>query len=263
MSRLGIRPAVRQPSDAETAARAQTLKAENKGLLAKEKDEMNGKMTIIVCVGLMTLATTAAMAATTTYSDEAVFRAAAGSTITYGFETHGVAESAELASPLSAGDLDGNFALAYTNLNSFQIIDNGAAQGVADGTHYLFTHSAGSAGDYTLTFSNFGGSSADITAFGLTVTDFASNITQTATITYDAGGLTGTLLVVPGGQPSFTQNFVGLTVDGVNAFDTITLTFDDNLSGFQDFDEVTYTPEPATLSLLALGGLVALRRRRR
>lgn len=210
---------------------------------------------ITLIITLVTISMTANAA--TIYNDEAVFRAAAGPTTTYGFETHGVTEGTYLPSPLSASQLDNNFDLAYTNLNAFEIIDNGAAPGVADGTHYLFTHSVYPASNYTLTFSNFGGSNAGITAFGLTITDFASNITDTVTIAYDTGSLSGTLLTITGPQPDYTQNFVGLTVDSADTFTSITLTLNDNLSGFQDFDEVIYSdvtpiPEPSTIILLAL-----------
>lgn len=208
------------------------------------------------------------------YNDEAAFRAAAGPTTTYGFETHGVVEGAELAfdSPISAAQLDNNFDLAHTNFNGLKIIDDGAAPGVAGGTHYLFTHSVGNASDYTLSFANFGGSYASTIAFGITITDFASNIIDNdpVTITYDTGGLAGTLLTVIGGQPDYTQNFVGLIVDAFDAFTSITITLNDNSSGFQDFDEVIYSrvaqvPEPASV-VLVLTGLVSLailgRRRR-
>jgi len=80
-----------------------------------------------------------------------------------------------------------------------------------------------------------------VTAFAITITDFASNITDPATITYDTGDLSGTLLSVPGGQPEYTQNFLGLIVDEAEAFTSITLTMDDTLSGFQYFDESIYT----------------------
>jgi len=223
--------------------------------------------TIAIIIGGVSLSTTAA-AFPVVYSDEAVFRAAAGPSTTYGFETHGVVEGAELAfsSPLSASQLDNNFDLAYTNFNGFSVFDNGAAQGVADGIHYLFTHSVGIASNYTLTFSNFGDSNANITAFGLTITDFASNITDLATITYNTGSLTGTLLSIIGGQPDYTQNFVGLTVDSGDALSTITLTINDNLSGFQDFDEVIYSqatavPEPGTFVFLGFSVLGFARRR--
>lgn len=210
-----------------------------------------------------------AAAAPITYSNEAAFRAAAGPTTTYGFEVHNLAESTELSSPIAAGDLDNSFDLAYTNLNSFQIIDNAAAAGVADGTHYLFTHSQATAPNYTLTFSNFGGTNNSITAFGLTLTDFASNLTANdpvATVTYNTGTLTGTLLTVFAGQPDYTQNFIGLTVDAADAFNTITLTLNDNLSGFQDVDEVIFSratevPAPGTASLLGLGAIPFIRRR--
>lgn len=198
-------------------------------------------------------------AAPVIYGDEATFRAAAGSTATYGFETHSVTEGTDLASPVLASDLDNSFQLAYTNLNAFQIIDNGADPGVADGTHFLFTHSQAGAPNYTLTFSNFGGANSSIAAFGLTVTDFASNIaaTDTVTITYDTGNLSGTLLSVTGPQPDFTQNFIGLIVDAPDAFTSITLTLNDVQSGFQDFDEVIFSsptglPEPSTLALMGL-----------
>ena len=229
-------------------------------------------LAILVIVGCLTLVTQA-IAAPLIFNDEASFLAAAGPTTTYGFETHGVTEGIDLTSPLAANQLDSNFDLAYTNLNAFEIIDNAAAAGVADGTHYLFTHSVYPAPDYTLTISNFGDSNASITAFGFTITDFASNLNANdgpVFITYNTGSLTGTLLTVVAGQPDYTQNFVGLTVDAVDAFTSITLTMNDNLSGFQDFDKVMYSqvapvPEPSTLLLLGigLGGLGLLRRKRK
>jgi len=202
---------------------------------------------IAVIVGGVALSAPVA-AAPIIFNDEAAFRVAAARApapvTTYGFETHGLVEGAELAfsSPLAASQLDNRFGLAYTNLNGVSI-DNTGPPGAADGTRSLFTNSV-DAPNYTLTFSNFGGSNASITAFGLTITDFASSLTVNdppATITFDTGGLAGTLLTVAGGQPGFTQNFVGLTVDGVDAFPSITLTLNDNLSGMQWFDEVIYS----------------------
>lgn len=78
------------------------------------------------------------------------------------------------------------------------------------------------------------------------------------TISYDTGSLAGVLLSVVGGQPDFTQNFVGLLVDPAEAFTSITIVLNDNLSGFQDFDEVIFSqpaavPEPGTLALLGIG----------
>jgi hypothetical protein len=229
---------------------------------------------IALLVGGVAL-TAPAVAVATVYNDESLFRAAAGPTRTYGFETHSLTDGHDYylddppVTSFTATQLDNSFDLAYGHLNSFSLVDNSTSPGVADGTHCVFTHSMAppSFTDYTLTFSNFGGSSASITAFGLTVTDFASNIEETVTITYDAGGLTGTLLTVTGGQPDYTQNFVGLTVDSAEAFDSITLTFNDNSSGMQWFDEVICTPEPSSFVLLVLGavGLLAYgwRRRRR
>ena len=80
------------------------------------------------------------------------------------------------------------------------------------------------------------------------------------TIAYDTGGLTGTLFSIIGPQPDYTQNFVGLTVDGADAFTSITLTLNDINSGFQYFDEVIYSqvapiPEPSTIVLFGVGFL--------
>ena len=213
----------------------------------------------IIIIGVLISRT--ATAIPTTYSDEALFRVDAAPTITYGFETHGFTETGshtgDLASPLSASDLDNNFDLAYTNLNAFDIWDDAGSVWLTEGTHYLWTHSVPTA-NYTLTFSNFDGSNAAVTAFGLSIIDFASGITDPVTITYDAGGLTGNLLTVPAGQSDYTQNFLGLIVDSTEAFTTITLTMNDNLSGMQSFDEIIYSqaapiPEPSTIVLFGIG----------
>jgi hypothetical protein len=203
------------------------------------------------------------------YNDEASFRASAGIATTYGFEDHGVVEGAELAfsSPLTASLLDNHFDLAYSNFNAFSIIDDVADPGVVDGTHFLFTHSTVAA-NYTLTFSNFSNTGDGVTAFGLTITDFASNIVDPVSITYDTGIHSGTLLSVLAGQPDYTQNFIGLIVDETEAFSSITLTMNDNFSGFQSFDEIIYSSvvqisEPASLALFALGVMGLCRRKSR
>ena len=69
--------------------------------------------------------------------------------------------------------------------------------------------------------------------------DFASNlgVNDVSTILYSAGGSSGTLLTVVGGQPDYTQNFVGLIVDPAEGFVSITLTLNDVGSGFQSFDD--------------------------
>lgn len=185
---------------------------------------------------------TAALAVPVVYNDEAAFRAAAGTVTTYGFETHGLVEDTDYSgsSPILASDLDGHFDLAFTGLNLFEIFENASDPGVADGTHTVFTHSIYPGTDYTLTFSNFAGAGEAARAFGITITDFASGITEPATITYDTGDFSGTLLYVPGGQPDYTQNFVGIIADAAESFMSITLTMDDTLSGFQYFDEAIY-----------------------
>jgi len=185
---------------------------------------------------------TAALAVPVVYNDEAAFRAAAGTVTTYGFEVHGLVVGTDYSgsSPILASNLSGHFDLAFTGLNWFEIVDNATDPGVADGTHTVFTHSIYPGTDYTLTFSNFAGAGEAVRAFGVTVTDFASGITDPATITYAAGDHSGTLLYVPGGQPDYTQNFVGIIGTSTESFTSITLTLDDTLSGMQYFDEVIY-----------------------
>jgi hypothetical protein len=212
---------------------------------------------------LVTLTLSAAHAAPVIYNNEATFRAAAGLTTTYSFETHGVEENVEhLDAPFTAVELDSHFELAQTNLNSFKIIDDAGDPGAVDGTHFLFTHSRASAMDYSLVFSNFGAASASITAFGLTVVDFASGLGANhppARIVYEAGPNRGTLLSVEGEQTDYTQNFVGVIVDPGEAFASIRLTLDDINSGFQSFDEVIYSqvaaqvPQPPSIALFGAG----------
>jgi hypothetical protein len=232
---------------------------------------MNGSQIKRILASLVVLGSMwgaqSAQSAAIVFNDEAAFRAAAGAVTTYSFETHGVVESTHLASPVSAVQLDNSFNIGYTGLNLFEIVDAAADPGAVDGTHFLFTHSQATSPTYSLTFSNFGSVNALVTAFGLTVVDFASNIQNPTEITYDTGALSGTLLSVPGGQPDFTQNFVGLIVDPSEAFNSITLVLNDVNSGFQSFDEVIFSraaaiPNPSTLLLLCLGGLaLALQRR--
>lgn len=92
--------------------------------------------------------TAPAVAAPVTYSNEALFRAAAGSTRTYGFETHGLIEEHDYyvdesppVTSFTAAQLDDSFDLAYTGLDGFSLWGNAASPGVADGTHDVFTHS--------------------------------------------------------------------------------------------------------------------------
>jgi len=199
------------------------------------------------------------------FDDELAFRAEAGVVTTYGFEVNGLSENVNdlPPSPVPASDFDGHFDIAYTNLNGFNVANSPGSSCNTDGVKSLFSHSV-VASDYTLTFSNFGNAGQAITAFGLTVCDFASNISVPAEITYDTGTRSGTLLAVPNGQPDFSLNFMGLVVKPSDAFTSITLTFDDNLSGFQNFDEVIYAPEPSFLGGIAaaMGFLGLLARRR-
>jgi hypothetical protein len=177
----------------------------------------------------------------TVYTSEVEFRAAAGPTLTYGFETHGLSEDVNdlVPSPVPASDFAGNFGIAYTNLNGFNVAYQPGGSCNADGDRSLFTHSV-VADDYSLTFFDFGGENRSVTAFGLTVCDFASGLSDPVSISYDTGTESGVMLVVPSGQPDYTSNFVGVVVCPGSAFDSITLTFDDNASGFQQFDEVIY-----------------------
>ena len=169
-------------------------------------------------------------------------RAAAWPTTTYSFESHGLSEDVNdlVPSPVPASDFEDHFDIAYHNLNAFNVSYSPGSPCNAHGDRALFTHSV-VADDYSLTFSNFGGANRSITAFGLTVCDFASNISEPVSIVYDTGTDSGTLLVVPSGQPDHTANFVGVVVCSEAAFDSITLTLDDNMSGFQWFDEVIYS----------------------
>jgi hypothetical protein len=198
-------------------------------------------MTTALTIALLAISV-AALSEPVVYNDEAAFRTAAGTVSTYGFEVHGLVEGTDYSgsSPILATDLNGHFDLAFTGLNWFEIVDDAADPGVADGTHTVFTHSVYPGDNYTLTFSNFAGADESVRAFGITITDFASSITDPATITYDTGAFTGTLLYVPGGQPDYTQNFVGIVADASEAFTSITLTMDDTLSGMQYFDEAIY-----------------------
>ena len=181
----------------------------------------------------------------TVYNSEADFRAAAGTVVAYGFESHGLSENVNdlVPSPVPASDFAGNFGIAYSNLNAFNVAYQPGGSCNADGDRSLFTHSVVAA-NYSLTFSDFDGDNRSITAFGLTVCDFASGISEPVSITYDTGTESGTLLVVPNGQPDYTSNFLGIVVCSGSAFDSITLTFDDNASGFQQFDEVIYSLAP-------------------
>jgi len=200
------------------------------------------------------------------FNDELAFRAAAGLVTAYGFEINGLSENVNdlPTSPVLASNFDNHFDIAYTNLNGFNVSNNPGSICNADGVKSLFTHSVGAASNYSMTFSNFGNAGQLATAFGLTVCDFASSISGPATITYDTGTRSGTLLTIPSGQPDFSLNFVGIVLSPADAFSSITLTFDDNLSGFQNFDEVI-VPEPALC--LSIGtsvvGLAVLARHRR
>jgi hypothetical protein len=241
--------------------------------IAKRNEEtvmkgLNRTSLLVALAWAAVCVTGSAIAGPTIYNDEAAFRAAAGTVSTYGFEVHGLAESTDIPSPVAAANLDNAFELAHTGLNAFQIVDNAGSSFGAEGTHFLFTHSQAGAQSYTLTFSTFGGVGAPIVAFGLTVVDFASNIQTPAAIGYSAGAFSGTLLFVPGGQPDYTQNFVGLIVAPAEAFSSITLTLDDLSSGFQSFDEVIFARqaaigEPSTVALVVIAALLLLVRRMR
>jgi hypothetical protein len=189
----------------------------------------------------------------TVYNSEEDFRAAAGLKATYSFESHGLSEDVSdlVPSPVSASDFAGHFGIAYSNMNTFNVAYEPGSPCNASGDRSLFTHSV-VADDYSLTFSDFGGDSRSIRAFGLTVCDFGNGVSEPVSIAYDTGTESGTLLVVPSGQPDETSNFVGIVVCSGSAFDSITLTLDDNDSGFQRFDDVIYSgdltvvPAPVT-----------------
>jgi len=179
------------------------------------------------------------------FDDRDSFRDAADSWTRYGFRYHDLSgDLSDLpASPVDASDFDDHFDIGYSNLDAFNVLEESDGPCTLGGSRSLFTHSVGSADNYTLTFSNFEGRDSPVTAFGVTVCDFASHMSTPASITFDTGTSSGTLLTVPGGQPSYTQNFVGIVVDPEDAFTSITLTFDDNESGSQRFDIVHYTPD--------------------
>jgi len=109
----------------------------------------------VVVVAVLSFGT-AALSVPVVYDDEVLFRADAGSATTYGFEVHGLIEDTDYSgsSPILASDLDNHFDLAFTGLNLFEIFDNAASPGIADGTHAIFTHSIYPGDNYTLTFSN-------------------------------------------------------------------------------------------------------------
>ncbi len=73
----------------------------------------------------------------------------------------------------------------------------------------------------------------------------------------------GTLTAYLNGSPIFTGLDTTFALEGAADGIEQVLIFSDNYSyGTLDMDNVVMTPEPATLALLAIGGVVAIRRRR-
>ena len=104
---------------------------------------------------------------------------------------------------------------------------------------------------------------APATAFGMFITDFEGG-NMVFTLDYVAGG--STTVTSPntiGGSPaSGSAMYFGVT--STAAFDGLTILYDsvpNDGAGMDDFT-VGQVPEPATITLLALGSLAALRRRK-
>lgn len=123
-------------------------------------------------------------------------------------------------------------------------------------------------GEHTLTFDLKGRWSGGVSVFGLAEM-------ETILLSYGRPSSAGDGLIMMGGAPTYygldgayaSWTPKPVTVDfGDSGYKYILVTFSSRVQDSNDspmLDNVSLTPEPATLSLLGLGGLLFLRRRRR
>ena len=106
-----------------------------------------------------------------------------------------------------------------------------------------------------------GGTIEYITNIGTTPTAFGSAVVLELTLNPDTGDVTGSV-IHSGGTVSLTQNIPNLAAD-LAAVTYVGL--QGNAAGQTELDNllVTVIPEPASLALLGLGGLMMVRRQRR
>ena len=122
-----------------------------------------------------------------------------------------------------------------------------------DGVQYVVSQTVAYQLDFDL--------SSPVKAFGLTMVDWGDSEGGTGWLTFSNQGeelFTMTVTLIVG--PTDLEYFYGATC--VEEFNHVTISHDSSSDAFS-FDEVYFgVPEPATLSILALGGLALLRRQR-
>ncbi len=194
-----------------------------------------------VCIVALSLSYQA-HAATISFTDQAAFLAQLQAPLLEGFESHVVGVATNSVSATGFTMSSGSVQIRNTSLGgSF----------ATEGQQFARWDSTNN-GNLVFVFED------PITAFGVTMTDPADNISATLSLTTSAGDSFPSFLAnLPSGQ----AHFFGIINEDA-AFDTVTI-----ISNFPDgigFDEVYFVavPEPTTAMLLVLGLLgVAARRR--